>query len=90
MEVNVERCHLVLTVTDLAHVDAARRSIIRHASQRSADENLLGRLTVVVQEMGRNLVIHAGGGELLLVAATSAWTSSRWTVGRAWATSPSA
>ncbi|BCG24739.1 TorS-related protein [Pseudomonas tohonis] len=66
MEVNVERCHLVLTVTDLAHVDAARRSIIRHASQRSADENLLGRLTVVVQEMGRNLVIHAGGGELLL------------------------
>lgn len=66
MEVNVERCHLVLTVTDLAHVDAARRSIVRHASQRSTDENLLGRLTVVVQEMARNLVIHAGGGELLL------------------------
>jgi len=52
-------------VSHEAHADAARRTIARHAGQLSSDETLLGRLGVVVQEMARNLVLHAGGGELL-------------------------
>jgi anti-sigma regulatory factor (Ser/Thr protein kinase) len=53
-----------LAVGEVAHVDAARRQIVRLASQLTEDETLLGKLTVVVQEMARNLVNHAGAGEL--------------------------
>jgi anti-sigma regulatory factor (Ser/Thr protein kinase) len=53
-----------LVVGEVAHVDAARRQIVRLASQLTGDEILLGQLTVVVQEMARNLVNHAGSGEL--------------------------
>jgi anti-sigma regulatory factor (Ser/Thr protein kinase) len=52
-------------VDHAAHADAARRAIVRQAGHLTADETLLGRLGVVVQEMARNLVLHAGGGELL-------------------------
>lgn len=51
-------------VSHTAHADAARRAIIRHASQLITDETVLGRLSVVTQEMARNLVLHAGNGEL--------------------------
>ncbi|MCU9947646.1 ATP-binding protein [Pseudomonas sp. PDM13] len=64
MEV-IPSCHLLLEVSDSAHVDAVRRTVVRHASQLTRDETLLGRLTVVVQEMARNLINHAGQGELL-------------------------
>ncbi|MBA1274132.1 ATP-binding protein [Stutzerimonas azotifigens] len=59
---------LQLTVSDPAHVDAARRAAVREAEAVTANETLLGRLTVVVQEMARNLVNHADGGELLVNA----------------------
>lgn len=52
-------------VSHTAHADAARRIVIREASRLTTDETLLGRVSVVVQEMARNLVLHAGGGELL-------------------------
>lgn len=51
-------------VTHEAHADAARRAVVRHAGQLSDDEALIGRIAVVVQEMARNLVLHAHGGEL--------------------------
>jgi len=56
---------LVLPVTGTAHVDAARRALVRLAATVTADETLLGRLTIVAQELGYNLVRHAGHGELL-------------------------
>jgi len=65
MEVDSQACSLVLTVADLAHVDAARRAIVRQASELSTDEALLGKLTIVVQELGRNLVLHGGDGQLI-------------------------
>lgn len=65
MEVNSQACSLVLTVGDLAHVDAARRAIVRQAAQLIEDEALIGRLTLVVQELGRNLVLHGGHGQLI-------------------------
>ncbi|WP_043307251.1 SpoIIE family protein phosphatase [Pseudomonas sp. ML96] len=53
------------SVTHEAHADAVRRLVMRHLGQLSKDESLTGRITVVVQEMARNLVLHAKGGELL-------------------------
>lgn len=58
-------CQLVISMTDPAHVDAARRAVIREAVQLNATEQLLSRLAVVVQEMARNLILHAGQGDLL-------------------------
>ncbi|MFC3607370.1 SpoIIE family protein phosphatase [Stutzerimonas tarimensis] len=65
MAIACRYCNLVLTISDPAHVDAARRAIVREASTLVDDETLIGRLTVVIQELARNLVNHAGGGELL-------------------------
>ncbi len=56
----------VHTVTHLAHADGARRSVISHARQVCTDESVLDRVAVVTQEMARNLVLHAGGGEILV------------------------
>jgi anti-sigma regulatory factor (Ser/Thr protein kinase) len=56
---------LIVPISDPVHVDAARRQIVRLACELTDDETLLGKLTVVVQEMARNLINHAGGGELL-------------------------
>lgn len=64
VEVNDNVSQLVVAVSHEAHVDAARRAIIQQAGRLSRDETLLGRLTVVVQEMARNLVLHGGGGEI--------------------------
>lgn len=65
MEVNSQACSLVVPISDLAHVDAARRLIVREASKLIHDEQRLGKLTIVVQELGRNLVLHGGHGELV-------------------------
>jgi len=65
MEVDSQACSLVLPISDLAHVDAARRAIVRQASQLTSEEALIGKLTLVVQELGRNLVLHGGGGQLI-------------------------
>ncbi|WP_263143426.1 ATP-binding protein [Pseudomonas sp. RIT-PI-AD] len=55
---------LNLAVADEAHVDAARRAVLREARRLTLDETFLGRLALVVQEMARNLLLHAGHGEL--------------------------
>ena len=65
MALNGQPGSLVLPVTSTAHVDAARRALVRLASGITTDETLLGRLTIVAQELGYNLVRHAGHGELL-------------------------
>ncbi|WP_434458403.1 SpoIIE family protein phosphatase [Stutzerimonas urumqiensis] len=56
----------MIEVSDPAHVDAARRAAVRLAERVRADEQWLGRITVVAQELARNLVLHAGGGTVLL------------------------
>nr|WP_256737625.1 SpoIIE family protein phosphatase [Pseudomonas sp. dw_358] len=56
---------MTITISDSAHVDAARRQIVRLATEMTDDQTLLGELTVVVQEAARNLLNHAGGGDLL-------------------------
>lgn len=54
-----------LAVSHSAHVDAARRAAVNLARDAGVGQALLDRLTLVVQEMARNLVLHASGGEML-------------------------
>lgn len=63
---NTDCCTRSFVVNEVAHVDAVRRATIRQAEAQGFDEDALGRLTIVVQEMARNLVNHAGEGEILL------------------------
>ncbi|WP_188985713.1 SpoIIE family protein phosphatase [Pseudomonas matsuisoli] len=55
----------LLMVAESAHVDAARRAVVRLAATVTSDETVLGRIAIVVQELAYNLVRHAGHGELL-------------------------
>lgn len=64
---------LVLPVSDEAHVDGARRAVMREAQRLTQDETLLGRIALVVQEAARNLVVHAGHGELYVSYDTQAF-----------------
>ncbi|WP_295465652.1 SpoIIE family protein phosphatase [uncultured Pseudomonas sp.] len=64
MALSGQPCSLVLPVSTAVHVDAARRALVRLAGSVTQDETLLGRLTIVAQELGYNLVRHAGHGEL--------------------------
>ncbi|MFC4454047.1 ATP-binding protein [Deinococcus sonorensis] len=58
-----------MPLNDPSAVGAARRMAVEAARQRGADEQLLGRLALIVTELGTNVVRHAGGGQLLLSAA---------------------
>lgn len=64
MEIASRYVTLVLPVSEEAHVDGARRAVMREAKLLIDDETVLGRITLVAQEAARNLVVHAGHGEL--------------------------
>ncbi len=66
MALNSDYCTRAFVVAEVAHVDAVRRAVIKQAQALGFDEAALGRLTIVVQEMARNLVNHAEHGEILL------------------------
>lgn len=55
----------IINVADEAHVDGARRMVVRLAETCTSDETRLGRIAIVAQEMAFNLVRHAGHGQLL-------------------------
>ncbi len=66
MAVNEGYCTRAFIVAEVAHVDAVRRAVIKQAQALGFKEDALGRLTIFVQEMARNLVNHAEHGEILL------------------------
>ncbi len=68
MALKASPCRQSIEISEPIHVDAARRAVVRAASALGGDEQWLGRLTVVVQELARNLVNHAGQGTLLFSA----------------------
>lgn len=65
MEMNDAALQFNLAVSHAAHIDAARRAAVNLARDAGAGQPLLDRLTLVIQEMARNLVLHAHGGEML-------------------------
>lgn len=62
---NGARFQLSFAIREAVHIDAARRAIVREVRLANQNETFLGRLTVVIQELARNLINHAGEGELL-------------------------
>lgn len=62
--------HLHCQVHDDSEVGSARRTVANLASDMRLDETLAGRLSIIVTELGRNLVRHGGGGTLMIQQIT--------------------
>ena len=57
---------LRIAIADESQVGQARRAVAEIAQRLGLEETLAGKAAIVVTEMARNLVRHAGGGELLI------------------------
>jgi anti-sigma regulatory factor (Ser/Thr protein kinase) len=57
---------LSTAVQELNQVGHARREAQRLCANVSADLNFAGRVSIIVTELARNLVLHGGGGHVLL------------------------
>ena len=61
-------CHAAFDLTESSGVGEARRHAVRLAESLDFDEVATGRVALVVNELGNNLVRHAAGGRLLVGA----------------------
>jgi len=61
-------CHAAFDVTESSRVGEARRHAVRLAESFGFGEVAAGRVALVVNELGNNLVRHAQGGRLLVGA----------------------
>jgi anti-sigma regulatory factor (Ser/Thr protein kinase) len=57
-----------LPVRDPADVAVARRIVVGLAARMAYDETSAGRVAIIVTELAQNLLLHAGGGEILAAA----------------------
>jgi anti-sigma regulatory factor (Ser/Thr protein kinase) len=57
---------MIAPVKDASQVGEARRSASEFVRRAGGDENLLGRVALIVTEMATNLVKHAGEGEIVV------------------------
>jgi anti-sigma regulatory factor (Ser/Thr protein kinase) len=62
--------HVRVPVTDASHSGEARRAGSDLALRLGFDETDVGRVAIIATEIATNLVKHAGGGELIVGAAT--------------------
>ena len=58
--------YIDIPVSEQTQVGEARRAATRLATDHDLDETAVGRVALVVTELGNNLWRHAGGGRLLL------------------------
>ena len=58
--------HLDIAVTEISQVGEARRAAVRLATDHGLDETVVGRIAIVVTELGNNLWRHATQGRLLV------------------------
>ena len=58
--------HLDIAVTEPTQVGEARRAAVRLATDQGLDETAVGRIAIVVTELGNNLWRHAAQGRLLV------------------------
>jgi anti-sigma regulatory factor (Ser/Thr protein kinase) len=66
MVLMVKRTSTNFTVRETSDVGHVRREVCVVAGTVGFDENLKGRVAIIVTEMGTNLVRHAGGGEIVV------------------------
>jgi anti-sigma regulatory factor (Ser/Thr protein kinase) len=67
MEVNVSLPNVVVPVHDHSAAGEARRHAASLAERIELDTTRRGNLAIAVTELVRNMVIHAGGGQLLVL-----------------------
>jgi anti-sigma regulatory factor (Ser/Thr protein kinase) len=63
---NLMLSSLSTAVHEISQVGQARREAQRMCSNVSSDLTFAGRVAIVVTELARNLVLHAGGGHVIL------------------------
>ncbi|HET9741508.1 MAG TPA: ATP-binding SpoIIE family protein phosphatase [Terriglobales bacterium] len=57
---------LSIQISDNTHVSEARRASVHMAKMADFDSHAAGRLAIVVSELARNVLLHGGGGEIVL------------------------
>jgi anti-sigma regulatory factor (Ser/Thr protein kinase) len=62
----------VVTVEEISQVGLARRLVTDSASRVGMSDELIGKLALIVTELGTNLIKHAGGGQILFRTLDSA------------------
>ena len=68
MEVNIHTAQKTFPAREPGDVGEARRAAVALAGKMGFDENLAGKLALVVTEAGTNLLKHARGGEIVIGA----------------------
>ena len=61
-----------VSVTDSSSVGEARRTALGVAQRLGFDESRSGELALLVTEVARNVLVHAGGGQVAMAGARSA------------------
>jgi len=64
--------HLDIPVSEQSQVGEARRAVSRLATDHGLDETVVGRIAIIVTELGNNLWRHARGGRLLAACRSGA------------------
>ena len=57
----------LVAVTDLSSVGQVRRAAVAAARRLDLDENQTGELALLATEVSRNVLVHGGGGEVIVV-----------------------
>jgi anti-sigma regulatory factor (Ser/Thr protein kinase) len=58
-----------VSITDASSVGEARRMAVSSAHRLGFDETLTGQLALLITEVSRNVLLHAGGGQVMLAGA---------------------
>jgi anti-sigma regulatory factor (Ser/Thr protein kinase) len=64
-----------VAVTDASSVGEARRVAVSTAQRLGFDETLSGKLALLVTEASRNVLLHAGGGQIVFAASSENGTA---------------
>ena len=68
----MSREQTAVPISENTHVSEARRAAVRLAQQLRFDETAEGNLAIVATELARNVLLHGGGGDMVLQPVESA------------------
>lgn len=64
----MSREQISVPISENTHVSEARRAAVRLAQELAFNQTAEGNLAIVVSELARNILLHGGGGEMVLQA----------------------
>jgi len=62
----VSREQIAVPISENTHISEARRAAVRLAQQLGFDATAEGNLAIVATELARNVLLHGGGGDMVL------------------------